>query len=81
MADCPRRPSNQNARGTVVLTDEERAIVRLQIAEFGETEAAKFLGVGRMTLIRALAGLSLKRGTALILGSALAAVRAAEGAR
>jgi DNA invertase Pin-like site-specific DNA recombinase len=48
------------------LTEEQRARIKRLVDRVGETEAARRLGLPRQTLARALAGLGLRRGTAVL---------------
>lgn len=54
------------------LTDDERAALMLEVRRAGEPSAIRRLGVPRQTLARAIAGLSLRAGTILVIREALA---------
>jgi hypothetical protein len=65
------------AKGTVVLDDESRAAVGELISSRGSNRAARDLGVSPQTMLAGYGGLGIRPGSAALLKSNLAALRAA----
>jgi hypothetical protein len=55
-----------------ILSADERDALRSLVRRIGERRASSHLGVSRMTLGRAIGGLPLHRGTALLVRTRLA---------
>lgn len=69
----PRRP------GTIRLPEHLRAPLRTLALNLGEIRAAEAVGIGRSTLLRVVAGLPVRRGTAALVAQRLAALNGAGG--
>lgn len=67
----------QHGTGTAVLDETARRELRRRVAADGEVQTAIALDVARQTIARALAGLPLRRATAVVLTARLTPPRAA----
>lgn len=69
---------NQTSTGAVAATEELKAEIKAVVDAIGEKNAAEALGVSRHSVLRAVAGYAVRRGTLAAIREGLAALRAAE---
>lgn len=62
----------------IPLESELQERLRALVQEKGETDTAEFLGIGESSVVRAAAGLGLRRGTAFIIRMKLLATETVE---
>lgn len=67
-------------RKGIPLADGVQKRLRELVKERGEAAAAEFLGIGRISVVRAAAGCGLRRGTLFVIETKLAAISAAAAA-